>query len=170
MSKGGLSSWRAHANALNEYAKAYNRAFFASIILTDTRVVSRNLTSALILEDDVDWDVRLKSQLRTFAEAVRALSQPVSRAVLSAYADPSYPTSNAVQGSLDPTLFYINDLPVTVAPTVSPYGDNWDVLHIGHCGMRSPAINVPHPWKGTASTLPRGHVVHLNDVTVPEPH
>ena len=139
-------------------------------MITPNRIVSRNLTSALILEDDVDWDIRLKSQLRTFAEAVRALSQPLSVGSLSAYADSSYPPSKAAEDSLDPTLMYVGDLPSTVAPKMSPYGDNWDVLHIGHCGTRSPAINVPRGWKETANSLPRGHVVHLNDVTVPEPH
>ncbi|KAK8061666.1 hypothetical protein PG994_008032 [Apiospora phragmitis] len=46
-------SWRAHMNALR-------------------KVVEEGLPSALIMEDDVDWDLRIKSQLQTFGAASNA--------------------------------------------------------------------------------------------------
>lgn len=49
-SSGARGSWRSHMNALNA-------------------VVDQELESALILEDDVDWDVRLRSQLQSFTIA-----------------------------------------------------------------------------------------------------
>jgi len=41
-------SWRAHINAISQ-------------------VLEQNLESALIMEDDIDWDIRLKDQLQDFA-------------------------------------------------------------------------------------------------------
>lgn len=43
--------------------------------LTDDlhRIVEQGLSTALILEDDVDWDIRLKSQLQDFARGTRFL-------------------------------------------------------------------------------------------------
>ena len=43
------------------------------IIELSCRVVENGLSSALILEDDVDWDIRLKSQLVDFAKGTRYL-------------------------------------------------------------------------------------------------
>jgi GR25 family glycosyltransferase involved in LPS biosynthesis len=55
-SAGARGSWRSHMNALRT-------------------VVEQGLESALILEDDVDWDARLKSQLETFALAAGMWSE-----------------------------------------------------------------------------------------------
>ncbi|KAK2761269.1 hypothetical protein FQN54_001791 [Arachnomyces sp. PD_36] len=63
------------------------------------RIVNERIGSALIMEDDADWDVTIKTQLQSFALAVRALQG----------------TGNT--------------------PTTSPYGDDWDVLWLGHCGL-----------------------------------
>ncbi|KAI1422713.1 hypothetical protein F5Y12DRAFT_761373 [Xylaria sp. FL1777] len=49
-----LGSWRGHMNAIR-------------------RIVEDDLESALIMEDDVDWDVRLKSQLKLIAKGARHL-------------------------------------------------------------------------------------------------
>jgi hypothetical protein len=38
------------------------------------RVVEQNLTTAFILEDDVDWDIRVRQSLQRFAIASRILS------------------------------------------------------------------------------------------------
>lgn len=61
--------------------------------------MDERLGSAIIMEDDADWDVGIKAQLQTFAVAVRALQE----------------TSHTL--------------------TSSPYGDNWDILWLGHCGI-----------------------------------
>lgn len=39
-----------------------------------SRVLQNSYTTALILEDDADWDVALKMQLREFARGVRLLN------------------------------------------------------------------------------------------------
>ncbi|KAI0005204.1 glycosyltransferase family 25 protein [Xylariaceae sp. FL0662B] len=73
-----LGSWRGHMNAVR-------------------RIVDDGLDSALIMEDDMDWDVRLKPQLELVAQGARAL--------LPSASDPN-----------------------------SPYGDDWDIIWLGHCG------------------------------------
>jgi hypothetical protein len=87
------------------------------------------------MEDDMDWDVRLKSQLVESAKGVRAL----------------FPTENGRMPS-------------------SPYGQDWDVLWVGHCGETFPenrdkikAKPNEHPVKAYGS---RKYVTE-NDVTVP---
>ena len=96
-----------------------------------SRVVHNNYTSALIIEDDVDWDVRLKSLLKDFALSSNALAQHTESA-----------------------LIYFDSIPLTSSPAVSPYGDDWDLLWLGHCGMHLPATGI---------------VIHNNDPSVPEP-
>ncbi|POS79976.1 hypothetical protein DHEL01_v201618 [Diaporthe helianthi] len=49
-----LGSWRGHMNAVR-------------------RIVEEDLESALIMEDDMDWDVRLRSQLEEVAKGAREL-------------------------------------------------------------------------------------------------
>jgi hypothetical protein len=60
-------------------------------------VVQRNFDTALIIEDDIDWDVSLLDQTIRIAEAVRQFTNVPKN-------DPA------------------------------PYGHNWDVLWLGHCG------------------------------------
>jgi hypothetical protein len=124
-------------------------------------MIRRNITSALILEDDADWDVRLKEQLRDFALSSHALTQPLSSDP-SAYADRTFPTP---KDALDKPAsdIYFQHLPSTVPPTISPYGDNWDFLWIGHCGQRLPSADVP--W---GDQVPKGRVIHHPDPTVPQ--
>ncbi|RAK95643.1 uncharacterized protein BO80DRAFT_506031 [Aspergillus ibericus CBS 121593] len=109
MLPGEIGSWRAHVNALQ-------------------RIVSERISTALILEDDVDWDVTLKTQLHDFAQGALAL-QPNQ-------------------------------------PHASPYGPSWDLLWLGHCGMKCernspfyiikndptsvPAYALPQYWAGPA--------------------
>ncbi|UKZ49500.1 hypothetical protein TrVGV298_003747 [Trichoderma virens] len=78
-----LGSWRGHMNAIR-------------------RVVEQEVGSALIIEDDMDWDINLKSQLRNIAHGARQL------------------------------LHQSSALPH------SPYGDDWDILWLGHCGEPFP--------------------------------
>ncbi|KAI1204920.1 glycosyltransferase family 25 protein [Annulohypoxylon truncatum] len=60
-------------------------------------VIASDLETALIIEDDVDWDVRIKSEMRLVSDNVRAYTRVRED---------------------DPT----------------PFGKNWDVLWLGHCG------------------------------------
>ncbi|KJZ76836.1 hypothetical protein HIM_03713 [Hirsutella minnesotensis 3608] len=135
-----LGSWRGHMNAIQQ-------------------VVWQNLSSALIFEDDIDWDIRLRQQLRDFALSAHALTQPL-RTSADRFADPTYPGDP--NGDAPPVTvadFSFDKLPQTFAPTKSPYGDDWDVLWIGHCGMHFPFQD---------NAIPKGRVIHLNDNTVPE--
>lgn len=124
-----------------------------------SRIVRRNISSALILEDDADWDVRIKHQLHDFAMSTRTLTQPLLHDGIS-YADPTFPSP------LDPSLvpddidFY--KIPPTVPPKTSPYGDNWDFLWLGHSTMR-----FPNPGLASAAILPKGRVVTMDEPTVP---
>ncbi|XWW94521.1 hypothetical protein V2A60_002464 [Cordyceps javanica] len=134
---GELGCWRGHINALQE-------------------IVRLNVTSALILEDDSDWDVRIRTIMQDLAISTQALTQPLAGSS-SSYADSTYPTNeekqNATVGEFD-----INALPRTVTPKISPYGDEWEMMWVGHCGMRFPAAD---------EGLPMGRVVHKDDPTVP---
>ncbi|KAI0972727.1 hypothetical protein F4678DRAFT_50007 [Xylaria arbuscula] len=134
-----IGAWRGHLNAIQE-------------------VVRRNLTSALILEDDADWDVRLRDQLQDFALSSHALTQQLVGTGSSTYADITYPDpSHASPSSLRDLNF--NYLPRTVLPQSSPYGDEWDVLWLGHCGMNFPFAS--------STLIPKGRVVQT-DQTVPQ--
>ena len=88
---GVVGAWRAHMNALS-------------------RVVENNWTSALILEDDVDWDIRLKPILQTVAKASTVVLQ------------------RQHAGTVD-----LETLSTSHTPEHSPFGDGWDVLWLGHC-------------------------------------
>ncbi|KAM3418993.1 hypothetical protein BST61_g4950 [Cercospora zeina] len=117
---GMIGAWRAHINVLRT-------------------IVEQNITSALVMEGDVDWDVRIKSQMYDFARASRLLVQP---------------------GAEDQT-FELNDS-LSSAPLSSPYGEiqHWDILWLGHCGTEFPK---------TETGIHSGRVVIPNDETVPEP-
>ena len=114
------------------------------------------MTSALIFEDDADWDVRIKDQLRDFALSSQALLQPLSSNP-SSYADPTYPVPQ--DPAEKPPELSFDRLPSTMAPKISPYGDGWDLLWIGHCGMKFPRF----PGKD----IPKGKVIRT-DHTVPQ--
>ncbi|KIW84386.1 hypothetical protein Z517_03636 [Fonsecaea pedrosoi CBS 271.37] len=75
-----IGCWRAH---LNVYQK----------------MVHDKVSSALIFEDDADWDVSLKEQLVQFARGSRFITNTSEDAF-----------------------------------SHSPYGHDWDILWIGHCG------------------------------------
>jgi hypothetical protein len=65
------------------------------------RIVRENIGSALVLEDDADWDVNVKAQMLEFARGTRFV--------------------------LDQEQKF----------TISPYGDGWDILWVGHCGAKN---------------------------------
>ena len=98
-----------------------------------SKVVEEGWATALILEDDVDWDIRLKGLLQDFAVSSSFLLQH----------------GTASQGEVR-----MEDMRPFKQPKSSPYGDNWDVLWLGHCGMDVP--------KDTSL------VRHEDDPTVPE--
>src|SRR6266496_4274023 len=86
-------SWRAHMNAIKT-------------------VIEQDLSTALIIEDDVDWDIHFRSQLQHFAQAVKTLTTPKTDG--SQYADPTFPTP---RDDSDPAEIYLSSLPPTLPAT-----------------------------------------------------
>ncbi|MCJ1318438.1 hypothetical protein MMC15_003766 [Xylographa vitiligo] len=78
-SEGQALAWLAHINTLKN-------------------IIDSNTTTALIVEDDVDWDTSIRSETLPIASAVRILTNASS------------------------------------PPDLYPYGTDWDVLWLGHCG------------------------------------
>lgn len=81
------------------------------------------------------------------------------------YADESYP--KVLYPEYDTGNISYADLPSTVPPKTSPYGDDWDVLWLGHCGVRRPESGLAQPWEAKGRKIPRGYVHHEKDDTVP---
>lgn len=142
-----------HATTAREMA-------FLHYLLIEPRIVEQNLSSALVLEDDADWDIRIKHQMRNFAKASRLLVQPLS-GTTDQFLDPTYPQP-------DDKHREILDLDINSASTgtttTSPYGDldRWDMLWLGHCGCR-------FPWLEDKN-VPLARAVIPNDPTVPARH
>ncbi|KAF2705581.1 glycosyltransferase family 25 protein [Pleomassaria siparia CBS 279.74] len=100
-----LGCWRVHMNIAQQ-------------------IVRDNIASALVMEDDADWDVNLKGQLVEFARGTRYL--------------------------LDQE---------TKSPH-SPYGDGWDGLWLGHCGLRNREQEDQRYWviRDDPTAVPRGYL------------
>ncbi|KAI0118293.1 hypothetical protein GGR51DRAFT_554783 [Nemania sp. FL0031] len=159
---GARGSWRSHMNVLQA-------------------IVGQSLGSALVLEDDVDWDVRLKAQMREFAAA--------SRTWLHAHAEDakrkssSHSSEASVLSGSKPRFDDTIRLPSGSFSSMSmlgrrrngsPYGDDWDVLWLGHCGADLPATReVERKGEGEGGSgdgnLPSLVVSISDDATVPAP-
>ncbi|VBB79661.1 Putative Glycosyltransferase Family 25 [Podospora comata] len=140
ISKGNKGSWRAHMNALQ-------------------RIVQDNLTSALILEDDADWDIRLKEQMQVFAQAARAFTQPAPR------------TRSTLADTEDRSELSVSQIPINLRSRLTPYGDSWDVLWLGHCGTEFPSASTIVAHKNKTPTINRVPLLRVtipSDVTVPD--
>ncbi|KAL3435741.1 hypothetical protein BDV09DRAFT_203869 [Aspergillus tetrazonus] len=87
-------------------------------------ILKERLASAIIMEDDADWDVSIKSQLQSFAIAVRAL-----------------------QGAAVDTT----------GSSSSPYGDDWDILWLGHCGIECSTDRPYYLTPADPTVPPPGH-------------
>ncbi|KAF2206424.1 glycosyltransferase family 25 protein [Cercospora zeae-maydis SCOH1-5] len=136
---GGAGAWRSHMNVIRT-------------------IVEQNISSALILEDDADWDIRIKSQMRDFAKASRLLLQPLP-GTEDEYLDPTWPRPNS--WFPEPPSFEVDNRTLTTTPTTSPYGDlsRWGMLWLGHCGCR-------FPWANDKN-VPIGRAIIPDDETVP---
>lgn len=121
MPDSNLGSWRGHINAMR-------------------RMVEDNLSSALIMEDDMDWDVHLKSQLAQFAAAAKTL-----------------------QAGFD------DDHDQTPA-TASPYGPNWDMLWLGSCATTFGQDLPEHLQIPPAQRDDRQALILDDPTVPPEPH
>lgn len=141
--------------------------------------MDQNLTTAFIVEDDVDWDIRVRQNLQRFALA----SQYLCSARNDQYSPPKAFFEEHINKETNDTAFKILDasaipktlfsIPLSTAmnykkppstPT-SPYGDSsqWDVLWLGHCGTGMPR-SPPQETRITNTILTLPH-----DFTVPSP-
>jgi len=94
---GVIGCWRSHMNVIRE-------------------IVRNKVSSALIFEDDADWDLRIVEQMQDFAGATKSLLQKGNQ---------------------------VNDVQRPISK--SPYGEGWDILWIGHCGgFQGNTSSVPH--------------------------
>ncbi|KAJ4296760.1 hypothetical protein N0V90_006808 [Kalmusia sp. IMI 367209] len=175
-------SWRTHMNALQRYLTLENSLIN---IANTRRVVEQNLTTALIFEDDVDWDVRIHQNLQRFALASQFLSQ--NKETLSSSSH--YKIENIENVETEETTFRIlsDNHTMPQLPSVpldslyrkirhpqhrtrgspSPYGDpaEWDVLWVGHCGAGFPRYSPLH--KKSDVTTANVILTNANDDTVP---
>ena len=121
-------------------------------------MIEQNITSALILEDDADWDIRIKEQMQNFAKASRLLVQPLT-GTSDQILDPTHPRPKENQEPQDFDIRNEN----TGEPSTSPYGDidRWDFLWLGHCGAHFP--------RARDRDVPLGRALIRDDLTVPEP-
>jgi hypothetical protein len=117
------------------------------------RIVDENISTALILEDDVDWDLNIREMMGDFSDAMHVLSHPTP---YGSMLDPTYPKPDDDDDSVPVNL----TLHETVTRSrISPYGDHWDLLWIGHC-----AAALTHE---KTRNFNKGKVV-WNDQSVPE--
>ncbi|KAL1594443.1 hypothetical protein SLS60_010203 [Paraconiothyrium brasiliense] len=119
-------------------------------------IVVQNLSTALVLEDDVDWDVRIRTQLLSFSHATRKLSSLTRELEFEQNIPPTFESKS--QNPIE--LAKRSSLPLvsTVIP-IDAYGRDWDVLWLGHCGASLPQPSPAHP----------NRLMLLDDVTVPAP-
>lgn len=80
------------------------------------RIVDENISSALIMSSDAAWDARIRSQLLGFCDAAQTLTNK----------------------SPDPSSIGKN-----MQPVFGPYGTDWDILWLGHCGSNGEAFDAP---------------------------
>lgn len=123
--RGSLLAWMGHHNALRWF-------------------LNSGLDTVLILEDDVDWDIRLRSlQIPLAAKAVRQLLPPVRS---------HHPVTNFRNSHMQ----YWGD------------HDAWDLLYLGHCGdyFGPLAHDGPNSSRHSFNLTGESHVVY-EDPTLP---
>ncbi|KAL1891276.1 hypothetical protein Sste5346_007735 [Sporothrix stenoceras] len=202
--EGNKGSWRAHMNVLRQ-------------------IIEQNLTTALVMEDDIDWDVRIKTQMVSFALAAQVYGQPqrgAKKSLSQLHTPPFDKGSRGIPDSGGANLMrkwqhlngpdqaqehtHLQHRTVATAdaegytqkkhevslakappynmPATSPYGDDWDVLWLGHCGTefpvsppsqaKRPDTNVGGQGGGPSSSpaqLSLLRVTMSDDATVPDP-
>ena len=83
-------------------------------------MISHNISTALILESDADWDMRIKTIMPRLAKGIKALVD-----------------------------WPFNKPHHVIDPRIEPYGDSWDILWIGHCGSNHDGNIRMYSWNDT---------------------
>lgn len=110
-------------------------------------MVEENIPSALILEDDADWDVRLKEQLVAISHGTRILLDRAHQ-------------EDAFTASLTKKQRQVDAIH-------SPYGEGWDILWLGHCGETFPERIPGHNEIHDLSSARYTYYAMENDETLP---
>ncbi|KAF2274751.1 uncharacterized protein EI97DRAFT_495222 [Westerdykella ornata] len=140
LSDGLKGSWRAHMNALRT-------------------IIEQNLSSALIIEDDADWDFRIRSQLSSISHAVPHIPTLVSQKELQAQQHPPSQERLSQADLADRSTVPLSALSSHKTPHHTPYDLTWDVLWLGHCGATLPLPSSASP----------NRILIPNDRTIPLP-
>jgi hypothetical protein len=110
------------------------------------------------MEDDADWDFRIRSQLSSVSPGVRKLpdliSQSEQQALKQAPGEKLSQADLAKRSSLP-----ISSLSAPNGDKLDPYGQDWDILWLGHCGGALPPVSPHSP----------NRIMFPNDPTVPGP-
>lgn len=83
-------------------------------------MLEHGIQSALILEDDADFDIYIREQLVDFASASRFLQSSAAPRPERGDSDLEVPFEHIINATSE---------------IVSPYGDSWDVLWLGHVSL-----------------------------------
>jgi hypothetical protein len=114
----------------------------------------------------VDWDQSVREQLEAFGRASRRLPHMIARADLVAHSILSQDLPAHQQPDQD--IIELAKHSMLLLPTVpyaqppKPYGDDWDVLWLGHCGTSLP----PH-HNSSALGTPSDRLMLLDNATIP---
>lgn len=84
-------------------------------------MIANNVSSALVLESDADWDVRIHEIMQPLAKGIQTLVD--------------WPFT-IEHHNVDQQLF--------------PYGDSWDIVWIGHCGSNHDGNVRAYAWNDTS--------------------
>ncbi|KAI9662737.1 MAG: hypothetical protein M1831_002780 [Alyxoria varia] len=124
--EGSALAWMAHMNILRY-------------------IIQSEHTTALIIEDDADWDVSLKGQMRHVSDAMRVLLNaweqyaPYRQVIMA----DDFKTDKNGELINNSTERLENETPIE-DPKDAPYGLNWDVLWLGNCGDDvTPSVEAP---------------------------
>lgn len=83
-------------------------------------MITDSVSTALILESDADWNIRIKTIMPGLATGIRAII------------DWPFTSPHHTQDS-----------------SITPYGDGWDILWIGHCGSNHDGNIRSYYWNDT---------------------
>ncbi len=104
-----------------------------SHVRTWRKIIHENITSALVMESDVDWDMRIKETMVGLGEGVKTI------------VDWPFDQPKKSQDSKHPRDFH-----KALAP-LSPYGDKWDLVWLGHCGSSADGNGRIFSWNDTSA-------------------
>lgn len=111
------------------------------------------------MEDDADWDFRIRSQLSSISPAVLHISMLSSQEELHAPQQRTPQESLSPAGLADHSAVHLSSLRLHKVSDHTPYALAWDVLWLGHCGATLPPPSPASP----------NRVLISNDPTIPLP-